>query len=574
MLVDCRILSISLYLSSNSKLLYSARVSISMFLALLVEILCLLSPVRADHFDISEIPLPGPESRKDCQSDKGTEEVRVVLERVGNHASDIFGPIPEQAYEAWCTVVQEIDDGSLKLEEIMRHYTTSARDQLRSESENSDEWDLYVTSDKFPEHQLRMKDPANLGIDNTRQLSGYMDIGKNSKKHLFFWFFESRNDPENSPVVLWLNGGAGSSSFLGLFFELGPSFISPELKPIHNKHAWNQNTNMIFLDQPAGVGYSYNEGKDVPGTVKAGQDVYAFLELFFQEFPQYLGNEFHIAGESYAGHYIPVFGREIISHDDRSFNLTSLLIGNGLTDPLHQYDAYEKMACGMGGYPAVLDEQECQKMRDALPKCDELIESCYSSGSTWVCVPAAVYCNNITWGPVRETGRNVYDLSKSCEGNGLCYSQFDDIEHYLNLDFVKRTLGTEIIKDFKMMSSDVYNSFFYHGDWMKPYFTAVTDLLEAGVPQLYYSGDLDFSCNWVGNENWTRALMWSGHKKFAETPLTPWVLMNGTIAGEKRNYRHFTFLRVFGAGHMVPYDQPESSLEMFERWIRGDYELA
>lgn len=496
-----------------------------------------------------------------------------MLTEISNNAHASLEPIPEQACELWTMVMEEIEDGDHKLTEGMLSCLDKPRTQVRSKEKQAESWDLRITSHRFPDYQIRLKDPKKLGVDDTRQFSGYLDIGKHAEKHLFFWFFESRNNPESSPMVMWLNGGAGSSSSLGQFFELGPSFIGPELKPIRNHHSWNNNANMMFLDQPAGVGYSYNEGEDIASTIQAGKDVYAFLELFFQQFPQYLGNNFHIAGESYGGHYIPVFGREIISHADRSFNLTSLLIGNGLTDPLHQYDGYEKMACGQGGYPAVLDEEQCQTMRESLPKCNQLIESCYDSESTWICVPAAVYCNNITWGPVRDTGRNVYDLSKKCEGNGLCYSQFDDIEKYLNLDFVKESLGTELIDEYQMMSHAVYNSFFYNGDWMKPYQRATTDLLEAGVPQLYYAGDLDFSCNWVGNENWTRKLPWSGHKQFAETPLTPWVLSNGSVAGEKRNYNHFTFLRLYGAGHMVPYDQPESSLEMFERWLRGDFGL-
>jgi cathepsin A (carboxypeptidase C) len=77
------------------------------------------------------------------------------------------------------------------------------------------------------------------------------------------------------------------------------------------------------------------------------------LTLFFQKFPQYAKQDFHIAGESYAGHYIPVFTAEILSHKNRNINLKSVLIGNGLTDGFTQYEHYRPMACGEGGYPAV-----------------------------------------------------------------------------------------------------------------------------------------------------------------------------------------------------------------------------
>ena len=100
---------------------------------------------------------------------------------------------------------------------------------------------------------------------------------------------------------------------------------------------------MIFLDQPVNVGYSYSGGS-VSNTVAAGKDVYALLTLFFKQFPEYAKQDFHIAGESYAGHYIPVFTSEILSHKKRNINFKSVLIGNGLTDGYTQYEHYRPMA--------------------------------------------------------------------------------------------------------------------------------------------------------------------------------------------------------------------------------------
>ncbi|EJT43687.1 YBR139W-like protein [Saccharomyces kudriavzevii IFO 1802] len=84
--------------------------------------------------------------------------------------------------------------------------------------------------------RLRTVDPSKLGIDTVKQWSGYMDY--KDSKHFFYWFFESRNDPANDPIILWLNGGPGCSSFTGLLFELGPSSIGADMKPIHNPYSW------------------------------------------------------------------------------------------------------------------------------------------------------------------------------------------------------------------------------------------------------------------------------------------------------------------------------------------------
>src|SRR2546430_2617908 len=101
------------------------------------------------------------------------------------------------------------------------------------------------------------------------------------KALIILGFFESRNDPKNDPVVLWLNGGPGCSSLTGLFLELGPSSIDEDLNIVYNPYSWNSNASVIFLDQPVNVGFSYY-GSSVSSTVAAGKDVYALLTLFFK----------------------------------------------------------------------------------------------------------------------------------------------------------------------------------------------------------------------------------------------------------------------------------------------------
>lgn len=429
-------------------------------------------------------------------------------------------------------------------------------------------FDFHVTDASLPNHQLRIKaTPEDLGIDSVKQYSGYLDV-EDEDKHFFYYFFESRNDPKNDPVILWLNGGPGCSSLTGLFFELGPSSIDKHLKPVYNPHSWNANASVIFLDQPINVGYSYSS-QSVSNTVAAGKDVYAFLQLFFKNFPEYAKLDFHIAGESYAGHYIPAFSSEILTHEDRNFNLTSVLIGNGLTDPLVQYEYYEPMACGEGGEPSVLEPDECQNMLDGLPRCLSLINSCYESGSVWSCVPATIYCNNGQMGPYQRTGRNVYDIRTMCEGSSLCYKDLEYIDNYLNLPEVKKALGAEV-DEYQSCNFDINRNFMFAGDWMKPYQKNVIDLLEKDLPVLIYAGDKDFICNWLGNQAWTNKLEWSGSQGFSKAPVRSWKV-DGKEAGEVKNYKHFTFLRVFGGGHMVPYDQPENALDMVNRWIKGDY---
>nr|POF23920.1 carboxypeptidase y like a [Quercus suber] len=418
---------------------------------------------------------------------------------------------------------------------------------------------------------LRTKkvDPKSLGVDTVKQYSGYLDNDEDDK-HLFYWFFESRNDPKNDPVLLWLNGGPGCSSLTGLFMELGPSFINKDTKLDFNPHSWNANASVIFLDQPVNVGYSYSGGS-VSDTIAAGKDVYALLTLFFKQFPEYSTQPFHISGESYAGHYIPVFASEILSHKKRNINLQSLLIGNGLTDALTQYDYYRPMACGDGGWPAVLSPDECQSMDNALPRCKSLIESCYSSESVWSCVPASIYCNNALIGPYQRTGQNVYDVREKCKGGNLCYDELNWIQDYLNRQDVMDALGAEV-SSYESCNTDINRNFLFQGDWMRPFHRLVPGLLEE-IPVLIYAGDADFICNWLGNLAWTTELEWSGHKDYKAAPYEDLTLLadKETKVGSIKSSGNFTFVRLHAGGHMVPHDQPLASLDMLNRWLSGEW---
>ncbi|ODV93791.1 hypothetical protein PACTADRAFT_45943 [Pachysolen tannophilus NRRL Y-2460] len=427
--------------------------------------------------------------------------------------------------------------------------------------------------DSLKGYSLRIKktNPEILGIDKVDQYAGYLDV-ENDDKHFFYWFFESRNDPKNDPIILWLNGGPGCSSLTGLFFELGPSSITQELKPKINPFSWNSNASIIFLDQPVGVGFSYSSSdKRIGSTDAAGKDVYAFLELFFLKFPQYSKNKFHIAGESYGGHYVPKFASEIISHQDRSFDLTSVLIGNGMVDPKSQFKSYKPMACGEGGYKQVISDEDCINLEKMIPRCDALSNLCYKYQSAFTCIPAMAYCSKV-FDPYSKTGLNMYDIRVPCDPDTkLCYKDIEFVDQYLNLPQVQDALGVEV-DEFTSCSDQVGVSFALTGDSFKPFQGYVAELLAKDIPVLIYSGDKDYICNWLGGHFWTEELEWDGEFLFRADDFKKWNTLNeNQDAGLVKSASNFTFLRVFDAGHMVPYDKPANALDMLNRWINGDY---
>ncbi|RCI11397.1 hypothetical protein L249_7143, partial [Ophiocordyceps polyrhachis-furcata BCC 54312] len=217
----------------------------------------------------------------------------------------------------------------------------------------------------------------NLGLENGTQYAGYLDDNENDK-HLFFWFFESRNDPQNDPVILWLNGGPGAASIPAIINELGPALLGEEKGSRIRRNPWsaNNNASLLFIDQPVNSGFSYG-GQAVNTTEAASKDFYPLLTLFFDRFPQYQKQDFHMAGHSYAGRFIPIFALDILSHPDRNINLRSIMLGNPHTDPLSLFKSAEPMACGQGGRPAVLNGSQCAALKTDMDLCLDRVKTCY-----------------------------------------------------------------------------------------------------------------------------------------------------------------------------------------------------
>ena len=117
-----------------------------------------------------------------------------------------------------------------------------------------------VASAKPEDHRVTSL-PEMGTFDKYGAFSGYLDIPDTSKK-IHYLFFEAQEDSENAPVLIWFNGGPGCSSMLGFMQENGPFKLASggdTFKP--DEYSWNRETNILYIEQPAGVGYSYCEGQ-------------------------------------------------------------------------------------------------------------------------------------------------------------------------------------------------------------------------------------------------------------------------------------------------------------------------
>ncbi|GAB5036979.1 serine protease [Nannochloropsis oceanica] len=407
--------------------------------------------------------------------------------------------------------------------------------------------------------------------------AGYFKITGSKDKNYFYWFFESRSSPSTDPFIIWLSGGPGCSSTLALLMENGPCSVNANGNDtIPNPNSWTNHANMMWIDQPAGVGFSYQSSADsvTDSEDQVAEDIYQFLQSFFTANPQFTNNDFYVFGESYGGHFVPAVGHKIFMENQRNkgraimINLKGLGIGNGLTDPELQYQFYSKYARNNTYGIELVSAEDAQKMEAAIPRCVSLIKSCQSWGGKAPCQLARLFCSKyiLEYFPVGR--RNIYDIRRDCSNPPICYN-FDPIEKWLNIPSIQSALhvrkkpGNDMGR-WRVCSDDV--SIQFSGDVMLSFDKMLVPLLESGIKVLNYAGDADFICNHMGVEAWSDALVWKGQEAFQATTGNVWITEDGKEGGIVRSAEGFTFLRMFESGHMCPFDQPAVSAEMVAAW--------
>lgn len=172
---------------------------------------------------------------------------------------------------------------------------------------------------------------------------------------MHYHLFSARGRSINSsdvPLIVWLQGGPGASSLFGAYTEIGPISIKNGT-PVLNDWSWNILGHLLFVDSPLNVGFSYSDvdrrgTKQVSSTDQATNHLINFLVKFFERWPKLKQSPLYLAGQSYAGHYIPNLAKKIAYNSSLGFNLQGVSIGNGWTDPTNQGNFYDSYLWSVG----------------------------------------------------------------------------------------------------------------------------------------------------------------------------------------------------------------------------------
>lgn len=399
--------------------------------------------------------------------------------------------------------------------------------------------------------------------DNVTQHKGYIEVNRTHGVNLFYWFFESRSDPANDPLVVWIAGGPGCSNLLAIFVENGP-FLLPEghTEPVLNNFGWNSFANLLYIDHPAGTGFSYvtnNLEYVVYNERTIATQLWTMIQEFYNLYPKYSRLDLYIVGESFAGHYVPATAQVIVeSNSIYSQNLKGIGIGNGWVDPVVQYNAYAKYAY----MEQLINEPTSKDANVMYEACKRLLDLHLYP----LAFPACQHIESfILEASVRNDGRsiNLYDITKTCDVPPLCYDQ-SRVTRFLNRQDVQADLGVTRTWESCTTSAELL----LLGNWVHEFANATGAVLNAGRRVVVYSGKNDFICNYIGGSEWTNATRWNQQAAFTSAATVDW-LVNGAVAGQVKSGGGMTFIAVDGAGHMVPMDQPANALDILDRLVHN-----
>lgn len=441
---------------------------------------------------------------------------------------------------------------------------------------------LVVVVEGYPAQDLVVNLPGQPKV-GFRQFAGYVDVDVKHGRSLFYYFVEADKDPESKPLALWLNGGPGCSSIGGgAFTELGPFYPRGDGRGLRrNSMSWNKASNLLFVESPAGVGWSYsNTTSDYNcGDESSAKDLRTFFLKWFEKFPTYKSRDLFLTGESYAGHYIPQLAVALLDHNGHStgfkFNLKGIAIGNPLLkldrDAPATYEFFWSHGmisdelgltimneCDFDDYLFASPHNVTQTCNDALSKANVIVGDYINNYDVILdmCYPSIV----------EQELRLRKTATKLSVGIDVCMTY--ERRFYLNLPEVQKALHanrTNLPYPWSMCSGVVNYSDTDGNIDMLP---LLKRIVQNHIPVWVFSGDQDSVVPLLGSRTLIRELAHNLNFKVT-VPYGAW-FHKGQVGGWATEYGNLlTFATVRGAAHMVPYAQPSRALHLFSSFVRG-----
>ncbi|KAL3634765.1 hypothetical protein CASFOL_021819 [Castilleja foliolosa] len=425
----------------------------------------------------------------------------------------------------------------------------------------------YIGADKIS------KLPGQPNVD-FQQYSGYITVDEKQERSYFYYFVEAEtNIPASKPLVLWLNGGPGCSSLgYGAFRENGPFRpTAQEGELVRNNYSWNKVANMLYLESPVGVGFSYSTNKSFYNYVNdcmTAEDNFNFLKKWLLKYPEFKYTKFFITGESYAGHYAPQLANLIIHSKPKLINLAGVAIGNPLLDFNTDFNSVSEYLWSHGlisdstfhDLTFVCNNSQIRRQSQIIgtltPDCRKVVNQVLSEISGFVDeydVTLDVCLQSVS----QQQNESEIDVCSA-----------DETYAYLNRKDVKKALHARLVGVNEWIPcSDVLK---YDLRNMEiPTKGILGKIVKSGVRVLVYSGDQDSVIPLTG----TRKLI-NGFAKELNLKTTRsysiWIVANQAAGWTQEYGKLLSYATIRGASHDVPFTQPERSLVLFTSFLNGE----
>ena len=430
-----------------------------------------------------------------------------------------------------------------------------------------------------------------------RHFSGYLHVdgATNGSVAIHYWFTASESNPSSDPLVYWTNGGPGCSGLIGLMAEQGPFRPGADLSISLNPHRWNRIANVLFVEQPCGVGFSYSKSPldYYSSDEKSAHVNYNTIVKFLEKFPSLRQNDLIIASESYGGHYVPLLAKEIIllnNFPSTKINLKGMMVGNPF---VNVESGYPSMIETLWGHQLLPQREYLQFKGNCSDEAAYMTEPCIHSAWKLYSFIGELNPYALDFGicPTSEYDKRYFNAQRVqllqyifnsafqtykprlrgtlLDVTSLPYEVCEDnyVKDYLNSLDVKKALHVEDSIEWEACSKSLI---YAKSDTIKSVVNTYSELVHnSTIDILIYSGDDDAICGTIGTQKWLQNLQLTPEEQYNWKAF----YADGDVAGYLSRYQgtKLKFLTIHGAGHEVPTYTPATAFEMFSRFLSQNW---
>ncbi|XP_062024363.1 serine carboxypeptidase-like 13 isoform X1 [Rosa rugosa] len=432
--------------------------------------------------------------------------------------------------------------------------------------------------------------PAFQGVLPFKLKTGYVGVGDSEEVQLFYYFVESERSPENDPLLIWLTGGPRCSSFYGLIYEIGPlsfkltNLTTDPLTLVLNPNSWNKVANIIFLDAPAGTGYSYSTTSHglISSDTLHSTRICEFLQKWLTTHQKFLANPLYVAGDSYSGKIVPIIAQKIADGIEAGIkphlNLKGYIVGNPVSNGQQDVNSRIVYAHQLGLISDRIYQSANRNCKGEFVDFDPNNQLCLNSlqaidecigriDKEHILAPFCLASVNHNQNSILEMNWESNDDSfldfsfpmvQMCREDKIRYSvlwQNDiNVRKALSIREGTKAQWTKCNKT-TPYTFDIASNIEYH-----------RNLSRKNLRAIIYSGDHDMSVPYISTLAWIESMNFT-----IEEDWRPW-FSNDQVAGYTLYYSNnkeynLTYATIKGGGHTAPEYNPKECFDMISRWL-------